>query len=64
MESTREKVVALVEKAIETDDYNFIREASRLCNDETGVFFAEDDKFVMVDDDVFYFNGAFGTENA
>jgi hypothetical protein len=30
-----------------------------LCTDESGVWMAEDEEFVMVDDDVFYFNGAF-----
>ena len=59
METTREKVVRLVLTAIETGDYNYIREAMGLCSDESGVFMAEDDEFVMVDDDVFYFNGAF-----
>ena len=56
---TREKVVSLVKQAIEIGDYNLIREASKLCSDETGVWFSEDDEYVMVDDEVFYFNGAF-----
>lgn len=59
MTDTREEVVRLVLTAIETGDYNFIRQAMNLCTDESGVFMAEDDDFVMVDDDVFYFNGAF-----
>ena len=59
MESTREKVVRLVIESIETGNYDLIREAMNLCSDETGVFMAEDDEFVMADDEVFYFNGAF-----
>ncbi len=55
----RERVVALVRKAIESGDYGYIREAMSLCSDESGVFMAEDEDFVMVDDDIFYFNGAF-----
>lgn len=55
----REQVVELVKKGIQSGDYNFIREAMRMCSDENGVFMAEDDEFVMVDDDLFYFNGAF-----
>lgn len=56
---TRTKVVQLVETAIATGDYNYIRQAMNLCTDESGVWMAEDEDFVMVDDDVFYFNGAF-----
>ncbi len=55
----RERVVSLVIEAIKTGNYNKIREAMMLCSDESGVFMAEDDEFVMVDDDIFYFNGAF-----
>ena len=55
----REKVVQLVQKGIKCGDYNYIREAMALCSDESGVFMAEDDDCVMVDDEVFYFNGAF-----
>ena len=55
----REKIVALVQKGIEVGDYNYIREAMALCTDESGVLMAEDENFVMVDDEVFYFNGAF-----
>ena len=55
----RDRVVALVMLGIERGDYNYIREAMSLCSDETGVWMAEGDDFVMVDDDVFYFNGAF-----
>lgn len=56
---TRTKVVQLVETAIATGDYNYIRQAMNLCTDESGVWMAEGEDFVMVDDDVFYFNGAF-----
>ena len=56
---TRTKVVQLVETAIATGDYNYIRQAMNLCTDDSGVWMAEDEDFVMVDDDVFYFNGAF-----
>ena len=59
MTDTRTKVVRLVETAIATGDYNYIRQAMNLCTDESGVWMAEDEEFVMVDDDVFYFNGAF-----
>ena len=55
----RERVVELVRAGIETGDYNLIRKAMSLCSDENGVFMAEGDGFVMVDDEVFYFNGAF-----
>lgn len=55
----REIVVELVKKGIKSGDYNYIREAMALCSDENGVFMAEDDEFVMVNDEVFYFNGAF-----
>lgn len=58
----RERVVALVRKAIESGDYGYIREAMSLCSDESGVFMAEDEGYVMVDDDIFCFNGAFGEE--
>jgi hypothetical protein len=59
MQDTRAQVVRMVEEAIESGNYNLIREAMNLCSDETGVFMAEDEEFVMVDDEVFYFNGAF-----
>jgi hypothetical protein len=59
MQDTRAEVVRLVLTAIETGDYNYIRQAMNLCTDESGVWMAEDEEFVMVDDDVFYFNGAF-----
>jgi len=59
MTDTRTEVVRLVETAIATGDYNYIRQAMNLCTDESGVWMAEDEEFVMVDDDVFYFNGAF-----
>ncbi len=55
----RDRVVGLVMRAIETGDYGYIREAMSLCSDESGVFMAEDEEFVMVDDEIFYFNGAF-----
>lgn len=57
--TTREKVEELVNKGIEERDYNFIREAMMLCSDESGVFMAEGDDYVMIDDDIFPFNGAF-----
>lgn len=59
MQDTRAQVVRMVEEAIESGNYNLIREAMNLCSDESGVFMAEDEEFVMVDDEVFYFNGAF-----
>lgn len=52
------KIKELVEKAIDTGNYSFIRKAMNMAGDE-GIFMAEDDDFVMVEDDVFYFNGAF-----
>lgn len=55
----RELVESLVKEGIKTGDYNFIRKAMMLCSDESGVFMAEGDDFVMIDDDIFYFNGAF-----
>lgn len=59
MQDTRAQVVRMVKEAIESGNYNLIREAMNLCSDESGVFMAEDEEFVMVDDEVFYFNGAF-----
>ena len=59
MTDTREEVVRLVEKAIAEGDYNYIRQAMNLCTDESGVWMAEGEDFVMVDDDVYFFNGAF-----
>lgn len=60
METTRAKVVRLVLTAIDSGDYNYIREAMDVAYNSNGeVFMAEDDTFVMVDDEVFYFNGAF-----
>ena len=56
---TRTKVVQLVETAIATGDYNYIRQAMNLCTDESGVWMTEGEDFVMVDDDVYFFNGAF-----
>ena len=55
----REQVVKLVKEGIEKRDYNYIRKAMAMCSDENGVFMAEGEDFVMVDDDLFYFNGAF-----
>lgn len=55
----REQVVELVKEGIENGDYNFIRKAMDMCSDENGVFMAEDEEFVIVDDEPFYFNGAF-----
>lgn len=52
------RIEELVKKAINTGDYNFIREAIGIAYDE-GIFMCEDDEFVMVEDEVFYFNGAF-----
>lgn len=59
MTDTRTEVVRLVETAIATGDYNYIRQAMNLCTDESGVWMAEGEDFVMVDDDVYFFNGAF-----
>lgn len=59
MTDTRAEVVQLVETAIATGDYNYIRQAMNLCTDESGVWMAEGEDFVMVDDDVYFFNGAF-----
>lgn len=58
-EKLRNHVVELVIRGIKTSDYNLIREAMMLCSDESGIWMAEDDEYVMVDDEVFYFNGAF-----
>jgi hypothetical protein len=59
MTDTRTEVVRLVETAIATGDYNYIRQAMNLCTDESGDWMAEGEDFVMVDDDVYFFNGAF-----
>lgn len=52
------RIVELVENAINTGNYSFIRKAMNIAGDN-GIFMAEDEDFVMVEDDVFYFNGAF-----
>lgn len=58
-EALRAKVEKLVLKGIQLEDYSYIREAMSLCSDESGVCMCEDDDFVMINDDVYYFNGAF-----
>lgn len=58
-EALRAKVEKLVLKGIQLEDYSYIREAMSLCSDESGVWMCEDDDFVMINDDVYYFNGAF-----
>ncbi len=52
------RIEELVKKAINVGDYNFIREAMKIAYTE-GIDMCEDDEFVMVEDEVFYFNGAF-----
>lgn len=52
------EVIELVKKAIENGDYSLIDKAFDLAT-EKGIFMEEDDEYVMVEDDVFYFNGAF-----
>lgn len=52
------RIEELVKKAIDIGDYNLIREALDIAYDE-GIWMCEDDEFVMVEDEVFYFNGAF-----
>ena len=48
----------LVDDAINDGDYSLIRKAMDIAGDE-GIFMAEDDNCVMIEDDVLYFNGAF-----
>lgn len=52
------RIEELVKKAIDIGDYNLIREALDIAYDE-GIWMCEDDEFVMVEDEAFYFNGAF-----
>ena len=52
------EVIELVKRAIETGDYSLINKAFELAS-KNGIFMEEDDEYVMVEDDVFYFNGAF-----
>ena len=58
-ETLRDKVEGLVLKGIKLGDYRYITEAMMLCDDESGVWMCEDSDFVMINDDVYYFNGAF-----
>lgn len=48
----------LVENAINDCDYCLIRKAMDIAGNE-GILMCEDEDCVMVEDDVFYFNGAF-----
>lgn len=67
---TREKMIEKLWKlcvhAVNERNYSKIRGASDLCDkwndahaDEREIFMAFDDEWVMVEDDVVYFNGAF-----
>lgn len=58
MKATREEVVRLVEKAIAEEDYGYIYMAECLAH-SAGIEMSFDEKWVMVGDEVFYFNGAF-----
>lgn len=53
-----EEIVRLVKKAIDEGNYKYIREAESIAY-ETGVEMSFDDEYVTVNDEVFYFNGAF-----
>lgn len=54
----KEQIRKMVAEAIENGDYSQIRKAFEVAY-ENGIFMAEDEDYVMVEDEVFYFNGAF-----
>ena len=53
-----EEIERLVLKAIEEGDYGYIRQAEKIAY-EKGITMEFDDEYVAVEDEVFYFNGAF-----
>lgn len=63
-EETIKKIISLIMEALDKNDYSFIREAvivacdfnlENLGSDVAEIFMSEDDDYVMVDDDMFYF---------
>lgn len=71
-EQTISKIEQLVNQGIKENDINYFQQAFNLCHDwndnsvdgeyeNRELFMAEDDDYIMVNDEVFYFNGAFGS---
>ena len=54
----KEQIKGMVMNGIETGDYSYIREAEKMAY-ENGIEMTFDDEWVSVEDEVFYFNGAF-----
>lgn len=63
-EETTKRIISLIMKAFDENNYSFIREAftvacdfnsENLGSDVAEIFMSEDDDYVMVDDDMFYF---------
>lgn len=52
------RIEDLVKTAIDTGDYSLIRNAMDIAEYEE-IFMLEDDDFVMIEDEVYNFNGAF-----
>lgn len=71
-EQTIAKIERLVVDGIEKQDTGYFQEAFNVCHDwndnrvdgeyeNREIFMAEDDDYIMVNDEMFYFNGAFGS---
>ena len=71
-EQTIAKIERLVAEGIEKQDINYFQQAFNVCHDwndnrvddeyeNREIFMAEDDDYIMVNDEMFYFNGAFGS---
>ena len=58
MKEIKEKLMDMVEQAIREEDYGIIREAFSIAY-KNNIDMTEGDDFVMVEDEKFYFNGAF-----
>ena len=57
-ETARDRIVRLIKIAIEKGNYDIIRRALGIAYD-SGIECAIDDAWIAVEDEVFYFNGAF-----
>lgn len=56
--TTREKIEKMVLKAIKKSDYALIRKAMDMAHD-AGIEMTEDPEYISIEDDVYYFAGAF-----
>jgi DNA polymerase/3'-5' exonuclease PolX len=63
-EQATKKIEKLVADGIKTENYGLIQEAFEICYNREGedIFMAEDPEYIMVNDEVLYFDGAFGTQ--